>query len=204
MSFAHVEECERLSEARAWLCANHPKVILLDTSFSFSSTTNGLAEFCEDYRSIPVAVLDNRRDWPSAFNALEAGAKGFIPRGLGEAQFRCAISQLIAGNAYIPSRMNQGEALAGMPEHLNGNASAQRLTDRQREVLVILASGKSNKEIARALAISESTVKVHIAAAFRLLGVHNRVSAMAKLRASQLSHLVEDTAQRRSHSRLGD
>ena len=55
------------------------------------------------------------------------------------------------------------------------------LTERQREVLTHMSMGKSNKEIARSLRISESTVKVHVAAAFRLLGVHNRVGAVAAL-----------------------
>ena len=60
--------------------------------------------------------------------------------------------------------------------------SSALLTDRQFEVLKLVAAGRSNKEIARALLIAEGTVKVHITAAFRALGVHNRVSAAAALR----------------------
>jgi DNA-binding NarL/FixJ family response regulator len=55
------------------------------------------------------------------------------------------------------------------------------LTERQIEVLQLIAAGRSNKEIARALEIAEGTVKVHITAAFRALGVHNRVSAAAAM-----------------------
>ena len=55
------------------------------------------------------------------------------------------------------------------------------LTARQKEVLTLLAAGKSNKQIAWALGISEGTVKVHVNAAFRALGVHNRVNATTAL-----------------------
>lgn len=56
-----------------------------------------------------------------------------------------------------------------------------KLTARQKEVLDLLAAGKSNKQIAWALGISEGTVKVHVNAAFRALGVHNRVNATTAL-----------------------
>ena len=59
--------------------------------------------------------------------------------------------------------------------------SDDALTRREGEVLQLIGRGLSNKEIARSLRISESTVKVHVAAAFRLLGVHNRVGAVAAL-----------------------
>lgn len=63
-----------------------------------------------------------------------------------------------------------------------------RLTARQKEVMELLAEGKSNKQIASVLGISEGTVKVHVNAAFRALGVHNRVNAAtALLSQSELS-----------------
>ena len=65
----------------------------------------------------------------------------------------------------------------------DSGAHGGQLTDRQIEVLRLMAAGRSNKEIARQLCIAEGTVKVHIAAAFKFLKVHNRVSAVAAMRA---------------------
>jgi DNA-binding NarL/FixJ family response regulator len=64
-----------------------------------------------------------------------------------------------------------------LPSHLE-----QELTERQSDVLRLLALGRSNREIGQLLHIAEGTVKVHVNAAFRVLGVHNRVSAAAAIR----------------------
>jgi DNA-binding NarL/FixJ family response regulator len=74
------------------------------------------------------------------------------------------------------------------PSHPGPATTEARLTARQKEVLELLAEGKSNKQIGTALGISEGTVKVHVNAAFRALGVHNRVNAATALLA--LSELL--------------
>jgi len=75
-----------------------------------------------------------------------------------------------------------GVSVLGATE-TGSSADEAKLTVRQKEVLDLLADGKSNKQIASALGISEGTVKVHVNATFRVLGVHNRVNAAAALMA---------------------
>ena len=73
------------------------------------------------------------------------------------------------------------ERPVGEPTQPRASTSGSRLTVRQKEVLELVAEGKSNKQIGSALGISEGTVKVHVNAAFRVLGVHNRVNATTAL-----------------------
>ncbi|MNR09134.1 CsgBAC operon transcriptional regulatory protein [compost metagenome] len=84
---------------------------------------------------------------------------------------------VLDGNIYIPSTVCDVQA-EPRPDVHDG---PHLLTCRQRQVLTLLTAGKSNKEIGRALMISESTVKVHLTAAFRQLGVHSRMAAAAAL-----------------------
>lgn len=129
-----------------------------------------------------LAIIDWRHDRQAALEALEAGAHGYIPKDMEQADLVRAFKLVLAGQVYVPTMVSDVDA----GERGTDRAAPQRaplpdLTGRQREVLEHMSLGKSNKEIARALRISESTVKVHVAAAFRLLGVHNRVGAVAKL-----------------------
>lgn len=136
-----------------------------------------------------------RRHWPSlrvvvttwhhhtgdALAALSAGVHGYIPKDMPAADLARAFAAVLAGHIYVPEMISEG---AGKNPLADGGDKALHhgvLTTRQREVLTLLADGKSNKEIGRALNISEGTVKVHITASFRVLGVHNRVGAAAAL-----------------------
>jgi DNA-binding NarL/FixJ family response regulator len=105
---------------------------------------------------------------------LAAGARGYVPKDLSVGEMTSAMMTLLSGDIYLPGAGNDHEQRIASPaaEH------APSLTVRQRAVLHQLACGRSNKEIARQLKMAEGTVKVHIAASFRLLGVHNRVSAV--------------------------
>ena len=94
-----------------------------------------------------------------------------------------ALQLVLAGGIYVPSQAIRGDLPAG-EEHLSdeplshsGLAGTENLTPRQREVLAHLRAGKSNKQIAHELGLTEGTVKVHVTAILRLLGVRNRTQA---------------------------
>ena len=120
-----------------------------------------------------------------------------------------AFEAILSGHIYVPPLVSDVTVKTGVG---GGHpVSSAALTDRQFEVLKLVAAGRSNKEIARSLFIAEGTVKVHITAAFRALGVHNRVSAAAALQnqprndnASQIFFpglFAEDTDRRGSCAR---
>jgi DNA-binding NarL/FixJ family response regulator len=140
----------------------------------------GLRQLRTDYPALRVVVVAESRDRELVLEALCAGVHGYILKDTHPDEMVRAFEMVLAGRIYVPSLISdihprRSVAVDAAPV---GEAS---LTERQTEVLQLIAAGRSNKEIARTLEIAEGTVKVHITAAFRALGVHNRVSAAAAL-----------------------
>jgi DNA-binding NarL/FixJ family response regulator len=138
--------------------------------------------------SLRVVVTTWHHHTGDALSALSAGVHGYIPKDMPAADLASAFSTVLSGHIYVPEMISEGAWKTTPPDGGGHPAPHAVLTVRQREVLTLLADGKSNKEIGRALNISEGTVKVHITASFRILGVHNRVGA-----AAALQKLVEPT-----------
>jgi len=100
---------------------------------------------------------------------LRAGARGYLLKGAALDEIERAIRTVARGETYIDPRV---------ASRLVALSRAPRLSPREREVLVLLADGKSNKEIAAALKITERTVKFHVTAIFNKLGAENRAQAV--------------------------
>jgi len=131
-------------------------------------------------RVVAVTATANRK---SALETLASGVHGCIPKDLPVSEIAEAFRMVTSGQIYVPATVSEVHVVAPRvaTSAVAGEQGAQ-LTERQVEVLGLMAAGRSNKEIARQLCIAEGTVKVHIAAAFRFLKVHNRVSAVAAMR----------------------
>jgi DNA-binding NarL/FixJ family response regulator len=123
---------------------------------------------------IPILVFGLRVDLPLARAALRLGAKGFIHAGMELDQIARAAEVAARGEIVVPRKVL---------EHLvknEGPADLDALTTRQREILELVAKGYSNARIAKDLFLSESTVKQHLRATYKVLGVSDRKEA-AKL-----------------------
>lgn len=134
-----------------------------------------------------VVILASAANRSQVLDLLEAGAHGIVPRTLATSEMIDALKAVANGAIYVPRHVAQvGEdvAFAGR----TSVSGATRFTGRQLEVLELLALGKTNKEIGRTLRIADGTVKVHISAVFRLLGVRNRMSAVATLQACVMAN----------------
>lgn len=139
----------------------------------------------------PVIVLSGTEDASSIRHVLELGVHGFIPKSSPPDVILHAVRLVIGGGVYVPPEAMK-VAVEAMPPPLEANATgtsdgdgatfkerlANILTDRQQDVLRLLARGLPNKLIARELQISEGTVKIHLAAIFRALHVRNRLEAL--------------------------
>ena len=120
-------------------------------------------------------------------NALEAGALGYIPKAASTAVMLAALRQVLAGDIYVPACL--GDSHTGLHTVVPADFEALQhsgLTARQLEVARLLAQGCANKAIAGMLAMTENTVKVHIAAIFRALNVSNRTEAVLAIQ--RLTH----------------
>ncbi len=144
-------------------------LVLLDLLLPGMDGMDGLLRFRQTFPTLPVVILSASEDRRSVQAALERGAQGYIPKSTPPRIMMQAIRLVLEGGVYTPPG----------PSGTSGDneAAPGRLTPRQREVLALLIEGKSNKEIARLLALSDNTVRVHAAAIFKTLDVRNRTEA---------------------------
>lgn len=124
-------------------------------------------------RCVMLTVSDDGRD---VLEAMRAGADGYLLKDLEPEELALRIQQAVGGRMVIESSLAGVLADAALNPPA-AQAEVDDLTDREREILGLLADGRSNKEIARELGISDATVKVHIKHLLRKLGVKSRLEA---------------------------
>lgn len=139
------------------------------------------------WRLVLLAEVEDRE---TIMAGLSAGASGIILASVEEDELRSAITQILTGSIYIPDTTAMVKQTHPVwPSRAAASPPEATLTPRQFEVLGVLAQGNSNKQIARILAISDSTVSMHLNAAFHALGVHDRTSAaLAYRNMARLEH----------------
>jgi len=170
-------EAASISEAMSLIAAQTPfELVLLDLTLPDSGGLQGLIPICQLLPDTPVVIISASEDRQLIASALHAGARGYIPKSADSAVIGSALALVMSGETYIPSAMLDGAIDPDMPEQ--GEVAA--LTERQGDVLKLLARGYSNKEIARTLDIAETTVRVHVSDIIHHLHVQNRTSAVVK------------------------
>ncbi|WP_075219528.1 response regulator [Acuticoccus yangtzensis] len=146
-------------------------IVLLDYEMPGMNGLEGLARARELNFNNPVAILSGSASRQVAEDALASGAAGFLPKSMAARSLIHAIRFMAAGEQYAPI------AFMTEKEEADAHPLAARLTPREREVLQGLAQGKSNKEIARDLALQEVTIKLHVKTLCRKLEARNRTQA---------------------------
>jgi DNA-binding NarL/FixJ family response regulator len=151
-----------------------PDLLLMDLRMPGGDGVDGVREVRHRAPQVPVAIVSAEDD-PSVVRALlMLGVSGFIPKTDSPAVIALAVRLILAGGIYVPPHL-----VASTPVPPPGDdAGTSGLTARQMQVVRLLARGLSNKAIARELGVSEGTIKVHLLAMFRVLGVRNRTSAV--------------------------
>lgn len=159
----------------------HPDVdlALLDLHMPGMNGVEGIRRCKELHPNLPVIILTGADEPQQIQDVLSAGASGFIPKSSTPAVMLSAIRLVLSGGTYIPPQMLSAISATALPAlTVGGHEHAQaQLTERQLQVLRLLAEGKPNKAICRELNIEEGTVKAHIASVFRVLDVTNRTEA---------------------------
>lgn len=154
-----------------------PDFLLLDLIMpgidDWKATVPALVRGLAETRTVVVSATDD----PDVVRSLvPAGIVGFIPKRCDERTFLNALRLIFEGGTYLPTGVVCPPMATPSPSAA-APARPLHLTPRQRTVLSLVSTGLSNKEIARRLNLSEATVKVHLNAAVRMLGVRNRTEA---------------------------
>jgi DNA-binding NarL/FixJ family response regulator len=161
------------------MLARHPDcaLILLDLALPGAHGLALLAELRRDFPRLPIVVLSATHDRATVGSALSAGARGFIAKTAHPRLLLDAVRTVLAGGEHVTRDIapNRTAMIDGVPVDVLG------LTQRQSEVMLLLAQGKPNKLICRDLRLSEGTVKVHVSAILKALNVHSRSQVIVEL-----------------------
>lgn len=165
-----------LADALALLDAGPaPDLVVLDLNLPDVNGFDGLVRLKKATRA-KVLVVSSMADTRTIHAAISAGAAGFVPKHSQRDMFRRALEALAAGRTFVP------EGHMPPTEDINATQDAvarlTSLTTQQSRILDLICEGKLNKQIAFDLSIAETTVKAHVTAIMRKLGVHSRTQAV--------------------------
>jgi len=150
-----------------------PDAIVADVTMPHLNGIDAIGRLRQSGDDVPVVVLTMHRDATFARRALEAGAAGYVLKHSAASELVTALRAALEGRTYLTPQL-AGEVLAAMRRGPAGAADpAAALTPRQREVLQLLAEGRSAKEVAAALAISPRTVEFHKYQMMETLGIRS-------------------------------
>jgi DNA-binding NarL/FixJ family response regulator len=181
---ARVQECEDIASALQQLEQGTIDLVLLDLSMPDADGIEGLSRLRAAAPATPVIVCSARDDPALVRDCFKLGIAGYLPKSSGMEVTRHALQLVRDGGVYVPSEAlaEPTPAAEAGPEGAGEDGGAAALTPRQRTVLALLERGMSNKAIARELGIGEITVKAHVSAILRKLGVENRLQAIIAVR----------------------
>ncbi len=133
------------------------------------------------YPALPVVIVSAYDDAHTVNRALKAGAAGFVPKAYSGGKLLDALRNVLDGVIFVPEASlpsHNGVGIAMPPSGKGVSPAEAGLTERQADVLGLMVKGRSNREIAELLGLSEGTVKIHITAIFKALGVSSRTQAL--------------------------
>jgi DNA-binding NarL/FixJ family response regulator len=171
-----VAEAEDGDAAVRTVLDTRPDVLLLDVRMPKRNGVEVVTELAKRGRLPPTLLLTTFEDDFAMVAGVRAGARGYLLKGVTPEVLVEAIKTLAAGGSYLYAPL--ATQPAGTTPHGSIAQSVEQLTEREHEVLKLLSSGITNREIATALRLSEGTVRNHLSTIFAKLGVNDRTKAV--------------------------
>jgi DNA-binding NarL/FixJ family response regulator len=178
-------EADGLDSALEALAGSAADLLLIDLGMPGMAGAESLRALREAHPRTRVAVITGSDDRATILECLGAGVHGYILKSSPVEEIQRAIATILAGGVYVaPSLAQVGSMPVPLPPEIARCATSEptnelpRFTNRQIDVLKLLAEGRSTKDIARTLDLGPGTVKIHLAAIFRTLNAHNRTEAV--------------------------
>lgn len=189
--FVDVEAAHRLEDALDRLDRGlRPDVVVLDLDLPDVDGLDGLLRL-RAAAGVPVVVVSSMADDRMIGATLAAGAAGFVPKHSGRDAFRTAFQTVAAGGRYVPEGYMPPDGRAAAPGD-DAIVRLAQLTRQQARILELICQGLLNKQIAYDLSIAETTVKAHVTAIMRKLGVQSRTQAVLIAQQARFSTLMPE------------
>ena len=169
-----VGEAENGREAVALAARHRPSLVVMDIEMRELNGIEATAQIVAADPAVRVLILSMHATEDFVTRALRAGAAGYIVKDSVPLELRMAIEAVARGQTYVSPRVS-GALVAGLVQGRPAGSSSEldALTPRQREILQLIAEGRSTKEIAFALSLSVKTVETHRAALMQRLDIHD-------------------------------
>ena len=169
---ASAEDAVRL--AREFL----PDIIFLDISMP-GGGLNAAQQIVENYPVVKIIILTGSEGEQHVMTALKTGARAYVLKGVAASELVNILHAVQSGEIYVTPTLaaNLLSEMTTGPRNEPSESTFEKLTEREREILELIASGTSNKEIGLQLHLTEKTVKHYVTNIFQKLQVHNRVQA---------------------------
>ncbi|TOL20363.1 response regulator transcription factor [Vibrio parahaemolyticus] len=176
VSGANLLEADSLDALLALLAKEEePDLVLLDLKMPGANGMSGLIHLRAEYPDLPIVVVSASEEPTVVSQVKSHGAFGFIPKSSDMRELVNALNQVLNGDPYFPEGLITNNAAC------NDLAEKIAAPPQQYKVLGMLSDGLLNKQIAYELNVSEATIKAHMTAIFRKLGVKNRTQAVIML-----------------------
>ena len=166
-----IAEANDANEAVAAFEAHAPDVVLMDLQMGQTSGIDAVAKICQDHPAARILVFSSFARDEDIYRAIRAGALGYLQKAAPREDLLEAVRQVAKGNRYLPREIAQ---------RLADRLSRPEPSPREREVLALIAKGRSNKEVASDLGLSEDTVKRHVSNLMAKLGAQDRTQAVTE------------------------
>jgi two-component system NarL family response regulator len=157
-----------ISEVQQQIRQCHPSVLLIDLRLDGSDTVETVRKIHEHFPTVAILMLSDRDGSEDIHRSLRAGARGYLSIDVSDSELLDAVHAVSTGRRYISPKI---------ASRLAERMSRSTLTPRELDVMKLIVSGKSNKEIGDRLKIAEETVKYHVKSILAKLGVADRTQA---------------------------
>lgn len=175
---ADIEEAASFEQLLSLLARqSHIELVLLDLSMPGNKGLAGLTSLRSRYPDILVVIVSANEQISVIQQAMAYGASAYIPKSMPLAELQTAVNAVLAGDTWLPAHLREVVQQTEAPAAKQFAQQLEQLTPQQYRVLECLADGMLNKQIAYELNVQETTIKQHVSAILRKLGVLNRTQA---------------------------
>lgn len=159
-------------EALVQVAEHHPQVVLMDIAMPDLNGLEATRRMSKEFPEVPVIILSIYSDEEHVYQALRAGAAGYLLKGAAIEELELAIRAVAHGETYLSPPISRPVIMEYVRRTNAGQGLTERLSPRQSEILKLVADGKSMKQIALELGISVKTVEAHRTALMERIDVH--------------------------------